>query len=288
MKRYILTVAAAIGLAGPVLAQTPDSLHQQQELDAFMAPVKYQFDSTRDAWSAYEQNHFDSVSRQFDTSGLAVVQAFTSGLHRKEHLRLNEFAADHPHYSVSLEALRRSMIPVVENIDVTKKLYDALDPAIRNSARGQEVGALIDKRYAVGIGHQAPDFSASDTSGHPLSLSSLRGKYVLLDFWASWCGPCRQENPVVVAAYKKYHARNFEVLSVSLDQPGKHADWVKAIEHDGMPWLHVSDLLFWKSPIVRLYAIQSIPQNFLIDPRGKIVAENLRGEALGRTLEKVL
>ena len=92
----------------------------------------------------------------------------------------------------------------------------------------------------------------------------------------------------MVAAYKKYHSRNFEVLSVSLDQPGKRAEWVKAIQHDGMPWQHVSDLLFWKSPIAKLYAIQSIPQNFLIDPGGKIVAENLRGEELSRALGKLL
>lgn len=287
MKQCFLTIVFFV-CAGAVFAQTTDSLRQQQELDEWIAPVKKQFDSTQKAWSAYESAHFDTVTRKFDTTGLAVVQAFTSGLHRKEHLSLNEFARTHPSYMVSLKALEMSMVPVVENIDVTKKIYDGLHVTVRTSSAGQKLGELIDRRLAVGIGRTAPDFSAPDTSGHRLQLSSLRGKYVLIDFWASWCGPCRQENPVVVAAYKKYHSRNFEVLSVSLDQPGKHAEWVKAIEHDGMPWLHVSDLLFWKSPIVKQYAIQSIPQNFLIDPQGRIVAENLRGDELNKTLSALL
>lgn len=287
MKKYFLA-AICLGLAGAVMAQTPDSLLQQKELDAWMAPVKYQFDSTQSAWSTYESHHFDSVTRQFDTTGLAVVQAFTSGLHKKEHAWLEEFVKAHPSYMASIGALRRTLVPVVDDIDVTKKLYDRLDSAVRSSAAGRSLGESIAARLAVAVGRIAPDFSGPDTAGNMVHLSSLRGKYVLLDFWASWCGPCRQENPTVVAAYKKYHSRNFEVLSVSLDQPGKRAEWIKAIQHDGMPWQHVSDLLFWKSPIAKLYAIQSIPQNFLIDPGGKIVAENLRGEELSRALGKLL
>lgn len=285
MRKYFLLIAV-LACAGRAIAQ--DSLREQKELDAWMAPVKYQFDSTRKAWSEFESHHFDTVTRKFDTTGLAAVQTFTTGLHRKEHVRLNEFVQAHPSYVISLDALRRTMVPVVDDIDVTKKLYDGLDPAVRARPSGQALGQLIGTRLAVAVGRVAPDFAAPDTSGQVVHLSSFRGKYVLLDFWASWCGPCRQENPTVVAAYKKYHRRNFEVLSVSLDQPGKRAEWVKAIQTDGMPWQHVSDLLFWKSPIVTLYAIQSIPQNFLIDPGGKIVAENLRGELLGKMLEKLL
>jgi thiol-disulfide isomerase/thioredoxin len=110
----------------------------------------------------------------------------------------------------------------------------------------------------------------------------------LIDFWASWCGPCREENPIVVEAYNKYKNKNFDILSVSLDQPGKKADWIKAIQKDGLVWRHVSDLKYWDSDVARLYMIRSIPQNFLLDPDGKIIAKDLRGQDLSRKLEEIL
>ncbi len=137
-------------------------------------------------------------------------------------------------------------------------------------------------------GQTAPEFSLPDPNGKSISLSSFRGKYVLVDFWASWCKPCRMENPVVVAAYQQYKNRNFTVLGVSLDQPGAKDDWMTAVMKDGLTWTQVSDLKFWDSPVVSLYKITGIPYNILIDPQGKIIAESLRGDALGATLNKVL
>ncbi|HUR67460.1 MAG TPA: TlpA disulfide reductase family protein, partial [Chitinophagaceae bacterium] len=138
------------------------------------------------------------------------------------------------------------------------------------------------------VGQQAPEIALPDPAGKEIKLSSFRGKYVLVDFWASWCGPCRAENPNVVKAYNKYKDKNFTILGVSLDQPGKKDAWMKAVMDDGLTWTQVSDLSWWSSPVVPLYRIESIPYNVLVDPSGKIVGESLRGADLERKLDEVL
>lgn len=168
------------------------------------------------------------------------------------------------------------------NPEKAKSTYAALAPAAKNSTYGKVLAESLRIASKTGLGVK-PAFTLPDKDGKPLSLASLKGKVVLVDFWASWCGPCRKENPNLVKAYSKYHNQGFEIIGISLDD--KKANWLKAIDADGLTWLHASDLKGWKSDLALEYGIKSIPMNFLVDASGKIIAKDLRGDALERKLE---
>jgi peroxiredoxin len=169
-----------------------------------------------------------------------------------------------------------------DDVFLLERRYKSLSPEVQQSMYGSYIHEQIDNGKVGAVGSEAMDFTQADTSGKPVSLSSFKGKYVLIDFWASWCKPCRMENPNVLLAYERFKAKNFTVLGVSLDR--SRDAWIKAIEDDKLVWSQVSDLKFWSNAVAQQYKIQQIPQNFLIDPNGKIVGKNLRGADLDSKL----
>jgi peroxiredoxin len=196
-----------------------------------------------------------------------------------------EFVKKNPDKFISL-LLLPEILKVTQHFLVGDTLFNALSTKIKSTPTAKRVKEYINSEKRLSIGAIAPDFTQTDTINKKLSLSSLRGKYVLLDFWASWCGPCRQENPNVVEAYEAFKNKGFTVLGVSLDRDKK--SWIGAIHKDNLNWNHVSDLQQWSNQVAVLYGIQSIPGNFLIDPQGKIIGRNLRGADLTDKLRELL
>jgi len=225
------------------------------------------------------------AGKQKDTAYVNSLMVRVKRLWREKDSLKYDFIRRNPDSYFSLEALEEV---AGEDIDPGKigPLFSGLSERVRRTRAGVAFEKRIHQQSATSIGAMAPDFVQNDADGRPVKLSDFRGKYVLVDFWASWCGPCRGENPNVLKAFSAYKEKNFTVLGVSLD--GKKDAWLAAIKTDGLPWTQVSDLQAWNNAAAKKYGISAIPQNFLVDPTGKIVAKNLRGSALEEKLKELL
>ncbi len=201
---------------------------------------------------------------------------------------VEEFIRNHPSSWLSYVVLDEEIRHQVISPETGVTLYEVLSPDLKKYVQVVKLGERINPVGKTAVGSQAAEFTINDVNDQPVSLSSFRGKYVLVDFWASWCGPCRAENPNVSSAWHKYKDKGFDVLSVSLDGPGQKQAWLDAIKKDHLEWTQVSDLQGMKSAVAVSYNLASIPASFLIDPSGKIIARDLRGQQLENKLKEVI
>jgi peroxiredoxin len=210
----------------------------------------------------------------------------------QNEMKENVYAAyirQNPNSALGFFALQQYSGAVMQNPSEVMQLFEMLPAAVQQSHDGQRMHALIAVTEHVDIGKPAPDFEQTDMNGNMVSLSSFRGRYVLLNFWASWCGPCRAQSAGLVKVFNTYKNNNFTIINVSLDKPGEKDEWLKAVQQDGLSiFPQVTDLRFWSNAVARTYAVVALPQNVLISPNGIIIARNLRMPQLSSKLKEVL
>lgn len=276
---------------GTITLKSPDSAYKAEIIGS---PINDQYKKlmaiNNTASAKTNQLMVDEVKAATDKSNSGdhqnQLQAKLKVIQADYHAELKGFILANPDSYLSLLALGTLGGPSPDPNEI-EPLLDGLSKYLRETETARTLRNALETLKATADGAMAPDFEQRDTLGHPVRLSSFRGKYVLLDFWASWCGPCRQENPNIVKAYNRFKAKNFTIVGISLDRQDGEFAWMKAIRADHLDWTQLSDLKFWNNAVAQLYFVQSIPKNFLIDPTGKIIAQDLRGDDLELKLEEI-
>ncbi len=257
--------------------------------------------ATHEAYTAYEEeigggfmDIIDAANKEFsgvdqnapdkDAQYLAIRKKYDAKFDERREKEF-AFAKNNPQSIFSIDALKD--VANKRKLSEIEPVFQKLSKEVRQLGAARELEARILADKTIKVGAKAPDFAQPDVNGKVIKASDFLGKYLLIDFWASWCAPCRAENPHLVKAYEKYHAKGLEIMGVSLDDSKGKAAWLKAIEQDGLPWIHVADLKGWSNEAAVLYGVRGIPQNYLIDPTGTIVAVNLRGEKVEEELAKI-
>lgn len=256
---------------------------QNEDYNAFATKMKDYSDKKQ---ASMEQ--FREASAAKDTATIAKLQSENLNMMNEEKEYKKQYLKEHNKslFSVMLlsEMLSKKEITPAE----ASKFIDGLDSKMTNTVFVQDLKTMLGSLKKADVGSAAPDFSAATPSGENMSLKDAMGKYTIIDFWASWCRPCRMENPNVVKVYNKYHDKGLNIISVSLDKAEQKDKWIKAIQDDKMDWNHVSNLAFWNDPIAKMYNVRAIPATFLLDEDGTIIAKDLRGDALENKMASLL
>ncbi|MGA0558837.1 redoxin domain-containing protein [Larkinella sp. VNQ87] len=273
-----ITVTSPDSIQNAVVGGSPMNI-DNQKLKQLLKPIETQS-------AQIEQLQANTPESKKDKAFEEAIEKQKDALFDAQNAIKAQFVKDHPTSMLSLYILDQ-YTDLNHDFPTLEPLFNNLSNAIKTSKPGKEYAKKLSLIQATSVGALAPDFTQADTSGKAVSLSNFRGRYVLVDFWASWCGPCRTENPNLVKNFHQYQDKNFTVLGISLDGHEGKAAWMKAIHKDRLAWTHVSDLKGWDNEVAKQYAIRLIPQNFLIGPDGRILAKNIRGEALGKKLAEI-
>ncbi len=245
----------------------------------------------RDKMLAMQKNReadFMKAQQTQDTVVMNSLRKEFSAIDKEMQTATVDYVKGHPKAFISTILIGNLFKTAQPDLDRIESLYDGLDSSVKNTKTGKDLMNQIKESKRVGTGKMAPDFSAPNPEGKMVSLRESMGKVTIIDFWASWCGPCRQANPELVAIYNDFHAKGLNIIGVSLDRDGSADKWKEAIAKDKLTWTQISNLKFWEDPIAKTYNVKAIPQMFLLNEKGMIIAKDLHGDALRKKLSELL